>query len=82
MKKKVDLIIGGNMIKEIDKSNISECVQLIRKSFGTVAKEFGITQENAPGFTAFSMSEEKLIHQMIEEKRPMYGFFDNDRVVG
>ena len=35
------------MIKEINKSEIAECVNVIRKSFLTVADEFGFTIENA-----------------------------------
>ena len=48
------------MIKEIDKSEIAECVNVIRKSFQTVADEFGFTVENAPRFTAFATTEEWL----------------------
>ena len=54
------------MIKKIDEQNISECVNVIRESFSTVANEFGFTPTNAPGFTAFSMTEEKLKNQLLE----------------
>ncbi len=29
------------MIKEIDKNNVAECVEVIRKSFLTIAEQFG-----------------------------------------
>ena len=40
----------------------------------TVAKEFGFTEENAPYFTAFATTEDKLIWQMDNENRPMFLF--------
>ena len=39
------------MIKEIDKNDIKECVDVIKQSFLTVAYEFGFTADNAPRFT-------------------------------
>lgn len=48
------------MIKKISVSEIAECVKVIRKSFATVADEFGFTVENAPRFTAFATTEERL----------------------
>ena len=66
------------MIKEIDKSKISECVNVIRKSFQTVADEFGFTKENAPFHTTFATTEEKLINQLENEHRVMVAYFDED----
>ena len=63
------------MIREVQQGDLSACVQVIRTAFGTVAKEFGITRENAPLFTAFAMDEERLEKQRNEEHRPMYAFF-------
>ena len=48
------------MIKEVAEKDIAECVKVIRKSFSTVAIEFGFTVENAPRFTAFATTEERL----------------------
>ena len=42
------------MIKRVQEQNIAECVNVIKESFATVAKEFGFTVENAPGFTIFA----------------------------
>ena len=52
------------MINKINENNLNECVNIIKESFITVAKEFNITSDNAPGFTAFSISKEKLKHQL------------------
>ena len=71
------------MIKEIDKSEIAECVNVIRKSFLTVANEFGFTPENAPRFTAFAITEEWLAYQLEYEHRLMAAYYDdNGKIVG
>lgn len=70
------------MIKEVAEKDIAECVQVIRESFNTVAEEFGITIENAPRFTAFATTEERLDWHLNGEHRPMYVFYDNDNIVG
>ena len=70
------------MICPIKKHEISKCVKVIRKSFLTVAQEYGFTEENAPRFTAFSTTFEKISGQ-YEEGRPMYGYLDdNKQIVG
>lgn len=70
------------MIKEIDKNEIDECVNVIRESFLTVANEFGFTVENAPRFTAFATTRERLEWHLNGEHRPMYAFYDNGTIVG
>lgn len=70
------------MIREISKKEIKNCVEIICKSFLTVADEFGFTTENAPGFTAFATTEERLINQLEEEHRLMFAFYENGEMVG
>ena len=70
------------MIREAKREDIPSCVNVIRRSFLTVADEFGITRENAPGFTAFSTTEEKLLGQMMKEHRPMYVYEENGVICG
>lgn len=70
------------MIKEIQQEEISECVKIIRDSFKTVAKELGFTAQNAPRFTAFSTTEERLCWHLNGEHRPMYAYYENDVMVG
>ena len=60
------------MIRKVEREDIPECVKIIKSSFMTVAKEFGFTEENAPAFTAFAISEEKLLWQMDNENRLMF----------
>ena len=70
------------MIKQISKENIPECVSVIRESFLTVADEFGFTPENAPRFTAFSTNAERLCWQYDNENRPMFAYFNDEKIVG
>ena len=60
------------MIREVKLEDIPSCVDLIRRSFMTVADAFGFTEENAPGFTAFVVSEDVLYRQFNRERRPMF----------
>lgn len=60
------------MIREAERADLAACADVIRESFRTVAEEFGITRENAPRFTAFAVTEDRLVRQMEEEQRFMY----------
>ena len=60
------------MIRKAGREDLAACAQLIRKSFRTVADTCGITEENAPRFTAFATTEERLRRQLEEEHRPMF----------
>lgn len=70
------------MIKKIERKDIAACVKLIKEGFSTVADEFGFTIENAPRFTAFATTEERLKWHLENEKRPMYVFCENGNIVG
>lgn len=70
------------MIKRAVEHDIAECVKVIRESFTTIADEFGFTVENAPRFTAFATTEDRLKYHLLEEHRPMYAFYDNGKIVG
>lgn len=70
------------MIKEIRQEDLAECVRVIRDSFATVAEEFNITEENAPRYTAFATDENRLNWHLNGEKRPMFGYFYEDKLVG
>ncbi len=70
-----------NMIRKVEKENLSECTQLIKQAFLTVAQEFSITESNAPGYVAFSVHENKLLQQ-FNEGRKMYAYFDDNKMIG
>lgn len=59
------------MIIKIDSENqLNICLEIIHKSFQTVADDFNLTRENCPGQTAF-ISLEKLVSQ-FESNMPMF----------
>lgn len=70
------------MIREVRSEEIPMCVEIIRKSFLTVAEEFGITKKNAPRFTAFSISTDRLYRYMDEQCRKMYVFEEDGILCG
>ena len=71
------------MIREIDSSEIPACADVIRRSFLSVAQEFGFTPENAPRFTAFAMTEDRLRRQLEQERRLMCAYrTDDGEIIG
>ena len=70
------------MIRPITEKNLAACAAVIRESFRTVADAFGFTKENAPRFTAFAVTRERLLHQLVEKHRPMFGWFEDGKIVG
>lgn len=71
------------MIKEIKEDELEECVKVIRESFMTVADEFGFSVDNAPRFTAFATTVERLVYQLKEEGRQMYACYDEtNKIIG
>jgi ribosomal protein S18 acetylase RimI-like enzyme len=70
------------MIRKIERDEIPACVDVIRTSFLTVAQEYNITQENAPRYTAYATTVERLEYQ-LSEGRPMFVYIDeNMKIVG
>lgn len=68
------------MIKEIQDSEIGVCAEVIRKSFLTVAEEFGLTKENCPTNGAFIESE-----RLVAEKKKgngMYALYSSYEMIG
>ena len=70
------------MIRKTERADLPECVKVIRNSFQTVADEFGFTEENAPRFTAFATTEERLAWHMYGEHRLMYLDEEDGRICG
>lgn len=67
-------------ILEITEENIPKSAEIIRLSFGTVAEEFGITEENTPSHGTF-LKDEKLLRD-FEGGVKMFGLFEWDEQVG
>lgn len=70
------------IIREVSKADVPECVRVICRSFQTVADEFGFTPENAPRFTAFATTNERLLAQLSDKNRHMYAFVSGGEIAG
>ena len=66
----------------MNRDEIPACVDVIRKSFLTVADEFGFTEENAPRFTAFAVDNDRLIYQLDVQNRLMFVYVDDGVLCG
>jgi len=67
-------------IKEIvTDDQITQSVEVIREAFGTVAREFNLTQENAPTHPFFSTREQLL---ELNKKAAFFGFYLDGIQVG
>lgn len=69
-------------IRSVELDELPQCAELIRKSFKTFADEFGFTEENAPRFTAFATDERRLWYHFTVEKRPIYVYELDGKLVG
>lgn len=67
-------------IVPVFRENIGEYAEVIRQSFATVAKEFGLTKENCPSHTSF-ISDECLTNKFKDEYYP-FGLTVEDKIVG
>ncbi|MBR4728062.1 MAG: GNAT family N-acetyltransferase [Clostridia bacterium] len=69
------------MIYEIEeKSILPVCLNMIHKSFATVADEFHLTKETCPGYTAF-MALDKL-QKSFESSNRMFLYYSDSIPVG
>ena len=68
------------IIREVQESELEKCVEVIRKSFATVAAEFNLTQENCPTNGAF-LTLDRLLSERQAGKL-QYGLFINDELGG
>ena len=70
------------MIREMTREEIPACVDIIRKSFMTVADEFGFTEENAPRFTAFAVDNDRMAYWLDAQNRLMFVYVDGGVLCG
>ena len=70
------------MIRSVERADLPACADVIRRSFQTVADEFGFTEANAPRFTAFATTEERLAWQLYAEHRLMFAEEENGVIRG
>ena len=68
------------VVAPISAERLPEYADVVRRSFATVAKDFGWTVETAPTFTAF-ISNERLQSKVTDGYLP-FGLFVDDKVFG
>lgn len=68
------------MIQQLSRGDVSQVGELIRKSFGVVAKQLGLTRENCPRHTSFLTDEELL--EEYDSGWLMFGLYEDARLVG
>jgi len=68
------------MIRKISSSEIPECAAVIRDSFSTTARDFGITEANCPNHTSFIKTEK--LQKQYDDGRPMFVYTDGNKIVG
>ena len=67
-------------ILPVTADQLERCVQVIRESFLTVARDFGLTTENCPTNGAF-IKTERLVADLDKGNR-MYGLYRGDDMIG
>lgn len=68
------------MIKQINIDDLPTCLELIHDSFITVAKEYGLTEQNCPANPAY-ITYERLKYD-FENGALMYGYVADDEIIG
>ena len=69
------------MIKKILRSDLPECLDVIHRSYETIAVKFGLTEENCPDRGRASLPLEKLVRS-YEEGEEMFAYVVNGQIVG
>lgn len=69
-----------NSIKKVTKENLPECLEVIHRSFGTVADEFGLTKENCPKHTSFIPLP--FLEAQMKWGWLMFALFEGKKIVG
>jgi len=72
---------ADRMIRQLQtKSDLINCVRLLRRSFGTVAVEFALTKATAPTNPAF-VTKAKL-KEYLRKPVALYGLLENELLIG
>jgi len=71
---------ASGCVVALSASYLPQYAEVIRQSFATVAKDFGLTRENCPTHTSF-ITNERLASRIKDGYFP-YGYFAGDKLVG
>lgn len=67
-------------IKKVNHVQLPECLEVIHKSFATVAEEFALTIENCPKHTSFIPLY--FLETQMEWGWNMFGLFEDAQIIG
>jgi len=67
-------------IKPLSSVHLPEFADVIRKSFATVAKDYGLTIENFPNHWSFATNER--LSEKLKNECYSFGYFKNEKLVG
>lgn len=67
-------------IIKVTKEKLPECLEVIHRSFATVADEFGLTRENCPRHTSFIPLS--YLETQMKWGRLMFGLYTDKRLIG
>ncbi len=67
-------------IKKVNNEQLQECLEVIHKSFATVAEEFKLTKENCPKHTSFITLY--FLESQMGWGWNMFGLFEGERIIG
>jgi diamine N-acetyltransferase len=74
-------MLTGPVITEVrSDEELLRCVDLLRTAFGTVAREYGLTEQSAPTSAAFTTIENLSRHQ--KDGLTLYGMFCDGLLIG
>lgn len=76
----VDMEKIVNGIYPVRAYQLPDCLDVIHKSFATVAEEFGLTRENCPKHTSFMIIE--TLKEQFDAGDPMFAIYDTGKIVG
>jgi ribosomal protein S18 acetylase RimI-like enzyme len=67
-------------IRPVKFTDLAQCLSVIQKSFGTVAKDFGLTEDNCPAHPSFMKLE--TLEKRFERGYLMFGLYENEQLGG
>ena len=67
-------------LTQIQENQLSECLDIIRRSFSTVAEDFGLTAENCPTNGAFIPLSR--LQSDYDKGNLMFGLYDDEKIIG
>lgn len=67
-------------IREVGVTELEYCIEVIRQGFETVAKDFGLTENNCPSNGAFIKLDRLLADK--NKGNYMYGLFSENKLIG